>query len=85
LKTRCSEAPQSLEAVVERQRIDHFKIKTGADIGTDRERLRAVASLIEEYHEDYLHPQSERAVRECLGVQRAMGDSRLGSATGRLP
>jgi len=46
--------PQSLEAVVEHQGIDHFKIKIGADVESDRERLRTVAALIEEYHDEYV-------------------------------
>jgi len=46
--------PQSLEACIERQGIDHFKIKIGADVDSDRQRLRAIAGLIEEYHDDYV-------------------------------
>jgi hypothetical protein len=46
--------PQSLEACIERQGIDHFKIKIGADVDSDRQRLRAVADLIEEYHDEYV-------------------------------
>jgi len=46
--------PQSLAACIEDQGIDHFKIKIGGDVETDRERLRAIASLIEEYHDEYV-------------------------------
>lgn len=46
--------PQSLAACIENQGIDHFKIKIGGDVETDRERLRAIASLIEEYHDEYV-------------------------------
>lgn len=46
--------PQSLAACIERQGIDHFKIKIGADVETDRERLRAIASLLGEYHDEYV-------------------------------
>jgi len=46
--------PQSLEACIERQGVDHFKIKIGADVETDRKRLRTIASLIQEYHDEYV-------------------------------
>ena len=46
--------PQSLAACIERQGIDHFKIKIGADVESDRDRLRQIADLIEEYHDEYV-------------------------------
>jgi hypothetical protein len=46
--------PQSLEAVIEQQGVDHFKIKIEADVETDRERLRAIAALVEDYHDEYV-------------------------------
>lgn len=46
--------PQSLEACIERQGIDHFKIKIGADMESDRDRLRTIASMIEDSHDEYV-------------------------------
>lgn len=45
--------PQSLEGCIERQGVDHFKIKIGADVEADRERLQAVAAVVDEYHTEY--------------------------------
>jgi hypothetical protein len=45
--------PETLSEYIERDGIDHFKIKLSANVETDVDRLREIRSVVEDYLDDY--------------------------------